>query len=203
MRYDLILSPKFQRILTRQKMKPLIILDLNGVFYYKIPKDKDDTKNKTNVKMINIGYHNVYIRPNIEKFLSWLFKTYSVAIFSSTTYYNVNIMLEKILTLEQRKKLVFLWCRSHCTLDPDYGINEEIKFYDTVKLFTTVVNNPFNENRIYTVDNVLFLDDSLKKMRYNPNKTYFILDSYHPDNEVCDINDVSIIIDLLFGFKIK
>ncbi len=183
-------------------IKPLIILDLNGVLCYKIPKDEDDVINKDN--LISAEYHNIYIRPNVKKFIFWLLKEYSVAIFSSTTYKYVNIILNNIFTNNQRKQLVFLWCRDRCTLDPEFKNNLTIKKHETIKLLSSVIGNPYiNSKRIYDLNNTLFLDDSPNKMRYNNKNNYYILESYHPDKKIDDINDIKIVIDMIFKLNLK
>lgn len=63
----------------------------------------------------------------------------------------------------------FVWDRSMCTLDPDYQKNPLIKAHSTIKPLSTVLTNPMiNENRRWTADNVIIVDDSELKLRFNP-----------------------------------
>ncbi len=172
--------------------KKLIVLDVNGVLCYKISKHKDNIKNRTNI--LELSYNNVYFRPGAKKFLEWLFERYKVAIYSSTTFKNIKPILNYLMP-KLYKKLVFLWCRDRCTLDPDYGTDTQIFKYSTIKLLSSILENPnINERRIYKKNNVLFLDDSPSKMRFNPVNSYYILKSYHPDDMEL-YSDVKIKID--------
>lgn len=160
----------------------LLVLDLNGILCHKAYKE-EDTLDRSIYKSISLDKHNIYLRPKAKRFLNKILnlKNLEVAIFSSTTYPNVNLILNELITTEQRKKLKFLWCREHCTLDPDYGTRDDVKEYTTIKKLETITDHPYiNMKRLYNSTNVLFIDDEPSKMRYNPKSSYHILSGYDP-----------------------
>lgn len=184
--------------------KNLVVLDVNGVLCYKVYKSKDLVKNKDN--MLVLTHCNVYFHPEAKDFFKWLFGRYRVAIYSSTTSKNVKPILKHLLTKQQYEKLEFIWCRYMCTLDPEYGIRKEIKMFDTIKLVSSVLDNPVvNANRRYNISNILLLDDSYLKLRFNPQKCYHIIPTFHPDNN-CNVNSfefVKAVIDFNFTFNLQ
>ena len=166
----------------------LLVLDLNGVLCHKIYKP-DDTLDPKIHKPIDLNKHNLYLRPGVKAFLNEVFSLndLKVAIFSSTTYPNVDLILKQLITTKQRKKLKFLWCRDRCSLDPEYDTRDDIKKYDTIKRIETIIESPYvNAKREYNKDNILFIDDSALKMRYNPKTSYYIVAPYDPQTKSKD-----------------
>lgn len=162
----------------------LLVLDINGVLCHKIYKP-DDTLDSKKYNPIDLNKHNLYLRPGVKTFLNKVFSLddLEVAIFSSTTYPNVDLILKQLITTKQRKKLKFLWCRDRCSLDPEYDTRDDIKKFDTIKRIEIIIESPYiNAKREYNKDNILFIDDSALKMRYNPKNSYYIVAPYDPQS---------------------
>jgi hypothetical protein len=63
-----------------------------------------------------------------------------------------------------------------CDLDPVFGTDPQIKAHDTIKPFSRIINNPVvNYRRSWTESNCLILDDSARKLRFNPKSTQRIV----------------------------
>lgn len=170
----------------------LLILDLNGLFCYKLKKVIKGVKippqriaeSKKKLKHLECSiavYYDIYFHPKAKDFIKWCLNNFEVGLYSSTTWYNVNTILNGIISKKEKSKLKFIWCRDRCLLHPKYGGNNGIKKHDTIKDLSLIVKNPvINFKREYTMENILAIDDSLEKMRYNPEGSYIIVEPYDP-----------------------
>lgn len=170
----------------------LLILDLNGLFCYKLikvinevpvpPELIAEAKKKLEHLKCSVGeYYDIYFHPGAKDFIKWCLNNFEVGLYSSTTWYNVNIILKGVVTKKERGKLKFIWCRDRCLLHPKYGTDGKVKKYDTIKDLSLIVKNPvLNYKREYTMENILAIDDSLEKMIYNPEGSYIIIEAYDP-----------------------
>lgn len=147
------------------KDKKLIVLDLNGVLIHRNRKD-------------------VELRPYVHQFLDKLFESnFQVAIFSSCKEKNGKPLVNNIF---YKYNFEFLWFRDRCKFDP------EDDGFSTIKDINDIVSNPvINCDRIYTKNNILFIDDSKNKMRFNPKDTYYIIPSFkgEVDDELLNLMD--------------
>jgi len=135
-------------------MKPLIIFDLNGVL---ICKDEKSTSHRRIVK-----------RPFFDSGMARMFQKFDVAVFTSCKEHNAMRIIRTIFTSNQISSLKFIWCRDRCKMDPDYRITPTIMAYDTIKMVDDVLSSPIiNEHRRYNHTNVIMIDDSATKMRFN------------------------------------
>ena len=162
----------------------LLIFDLNGVLCRKI--NKYDYIYNSNIPHIELPNHFLYIRPGAKQLLQELWKIdgLDIAIFSSTTYKNVNLILDHLMSKKDMSRLKFLWCRDRCSFDPYYGVMTAISKYATIKKLDSIFENPIvNWNRNYNETNILMVDDSSLKMRYNPRSTYYLIDGYYPNKK--------------------
>lgn len=131
----------------------LVILDLNGVLIRRYGRGTSTTYEK---------------RPYLDSFLDVLFANYDVAVYTSTEERNASLILEEIFTEQQRRMLKFVWYRDRTQLDPDYGVVKGVKSFDTIKDLALVILSPtINSNRIYSENNILIIDDSKSKLRFN------------------------------------
>jgi len=141
----------------------IIILDIDGVLCFRKPQ--------TGLSKISIGNKFVYPRKGIKEFLIYLFEKYEVAVFSCTTEKNAEDILKQMLTAEQYNKLLFKWFRDRARLDKEYDT-----IYDTVKVLEDIVDNPvINVERKIKMEDLLMIDDSVKKMKLNDKKNYIIV----------------------------
>ena len=82
----------------------LIIMDLNGTLLHRPNKRRP--------------FHFVE-RPHAKQFLSYCLDTFYVAIWSSARPENVDKMVDKLLTKEQREKCLLIWARDQ------FGLSSE------------------------------------------------------------------------------
>lgn len=97
------------RRLTKPK-KLLIILDLNGTLLLRSSRGSNYTP-----------------RPNVEEFLSYCLSNHSVIVWSSARPHNVEAMVAKLFSPEDRAKLVKIWSREHLRLGKFF--NERVQVY--------------------------------------------------------------------------
>lgn len=126
--------------LLQQPKKQLLILDLNGTLISRL---------KTNGR----GY---YARPHYEQFLDFIFKHFTVMVWSSARQQSVQMMC-KIF----KQPLELVWNRNHFELDENqfYGKTETIK--DLNKVWHYFSNQ-------YDAKNTIILDDTDSKLVYQP-----------------------------------
>src|SRR5665811_811435 len=131
----------------------LLILDVNGVLCHKVfkpdnqeddkCKDLDIKKTEKEIECLKLERHDVYFRPETRIFLKKCYEIAQVGFWSSTTEINASKILKYILTNEQWNKTKFFWYRDRVSLDPDYGINPDIKISDTIKNLSTLIGSPY------------------------------------------------------------
>lgn len=172
----------------------LLILDISGLLCCKVPKEfvVDDS-----LEFIDLEHYKVIFRPNIKVFLNKCYEKYSVAYFSSTTHKNAIVILDKLLTKEQREKTVFFWFRDKTHLDPDFEKDPNIKDYDTIKLLSDVYDNPLF-NRTYNSKNTVLCDDSHTKNRFNNPSNLIIVTPYDGSNKDNTLDELIKVIESKF-----
>ena len=181
--------------------KPLIVIDVNGVLCEKVyvenlEKERDKILSETSFTTIILNKFVVYIRPNVHEFLEFCFANYDVGFFSSTTYQNANRILGQLLTKDQNMRAKFLWYRDRTRLDPDWKKEDKkTKKFDTIKMIQDVLECPaINEDRRYSVDNTILLDDSETKTRFNDPQNILVVKTFNhddaEDNQLLGIMDV-------------
>lgn len=183
---------------TSKRNQKLVILDLDDLLVKRHRgKTVDeitqlmDTLNLDGPKnqLMALPRFTLELRSNLPSFFRELFKRCRVAIWTSATRENATNVVKSILTKEQRGQLLFSWSRDECALDPSYDpalTDSEIKFYSTIKPFTRIVESPaINEKRTWNQDNVLIIDNSELKLRFNPESTKLVWPDF-----ACNIMDV-------------
>jgi len=164
------------------KKNILVLLDVNGLLCRKIQNNDLEGKNLANKKIIdaikcNNQYH-IIIRHNIRNFLTKLSETYTVGIYSSTNFININIIMNTI-SKDWKNWITFTADRNYTALDPDYGVDEDIHSHDTVKMLSMIWQHPiFNANRKWNQSNTLLIDHEVKKLRFNNAENILIVEEY-------------------------
>lgn len=175
------------------KIKPLIILDLNGLLIHRVHKSLyikckglfDEQYSLGNLsRPEKKGNFAVWFRPNVKEFLAWLMDRFHVAIWSSVLQHNIAPIVETLLPNErERSRLLFWWNQEHCHSEEDPNAtdpkNTKVFFkrlssvWDDVEINERwLVNQPSDiDLRDYT----LLIDDNKAKVRDNPIDT-----SIHP-----------------------
>lgn len=149
-------------------MVKLVILDMDGVLFTRDRFTKDNKYD--NHDFVFKGY-KYYIREGASEFISRLNDSYDLCIFTSMVKSNAI----QIINCITKVRFKHIFGREHTKLDPEYGIDPDIKSYDTIKLINDVINCPIlNKDRKYNLSNSIIIDDSYLKMRYNNPKNVII-----------------------------
>lgn len=154
----------------------LLILDINGVLCCKVSKD---SKIGDALELLVLNAYTIIMRPGYREFLDFCYKNYTVAFFSSTTYSNASVILEKLLTHEQKSATAFCWFRDRTHSDPDYQKDSNIRIHDTIKILSDVFDDPtVNAEHKYHSRNTLLCDDSKTKNRFNNSNNVVIFEPF-------------------------
>lgn len=150
----------------------LIIFDINGILCIKTKEMFDETS-------IERPCYWVTPRPGAKDLIETLMNTngMNVAVWSSTTYPNASVMLEAAIGKELIGRLKFFWTRSRTELHPNWGKDETITEYATVKNLERVWDHAFF-NRKFCWKNTIIVDDSWDKMSQNNSINCIVLDPY-------------------------
>ncbi|KAI3685027.1 hypothetical protein L6452_34258 [Arctium lappa] len=89
--------------------KKLIIIDLSGLLVDVVTLPREGYRADTIQ-----GSRAVYKRPYCDEFLQFCFKRFNVGIWTSTTRYNIERLID-FLMRDTQHKLLFCWDQSHCT----------------------------------------------------------------------------------------
>lgn len=150
----------------------LLLLDINGLFCYKIPKNK--AVESVSLEIIELNSYKVIMRPGYREFFDFCYDHYTVGFFTSTNQWNVDIILNKVLNRKQMKNTAFKWYRDRTRFDPDSENS-----YDTIKKLEDVFDNPvINKERKYHSGNTVLIDDSETKTRFNDPKNILICEPF-------------------------
>lgn len=173
--------------LSPNKVKPLIILDLNGILISrkfldeKISSTSTDDRDNSEI----VGKFRIWKRPGCDSFLDFLFSKFEVAVFSSITRPNIEMTVKYIFG-EKISQLKFIYNQNNCVKISKLVDNEDVNKRDiTFCKNLQIVWNAFPE---YNENNTLIIDDSPEKMVYNPSQAYFIAETWSPAKE----NDTSL-----------
>jgi hypothetical protein len=152
--------------------KKLLILDLNGVLIDRIlakefirPIDWGD-EIPMELRPKHVGGFLCWKRKNLKSFLKYIFKNFTVAVWSSAKLHNTKKLVEFVFgSLEN--KLLFIWGQDRCGKEPHP--TSKVK-----PLFLKNLVDVWKEFPEYSLDNTLLIDDSILKNKNNPVETYFI-----------------------------
>lgn len=181
-----------------QRSDVLLVLDINGVLVKKISKHeqgggwsaagdvkKHSGKNKrkqSREDVIETKGAVYQVRPGARDFIKHIFEKYHIAIWSSTTYTNISPLIDALFNEDQKHALVFRWIRDRTKWDPEYGTNPEIMDFDTIKPIDEIIQCP-TLLRKWKENNILLIDDSKQKLRFNPEKNCLVIPNYNDTNK--------------------
>lgn len=97
---------------------------------------------------------------------------YDIAVWTSGIYKKYHQFLDDLQN-DLNFKFSFCWYRNDTELDHDYGIDNKIGKYHTIKNLDRVFYYP-NFRRCYNKDKTIIIDDDFRKIRMN--KNYIIVD---------------------------
>lgn len=152
--------------------KRLLVLDLNGVLLFRRPKWE-----KLDVRPPDFEWkmHQCWIRPGAAEFVSFCLERFAVGVWSSAKEETAKEVVNRVMTREEeRKELLFIWGQERCRNEgPDPESTEK-----RVPLFAKHLADLWKKFPKYDESNTLMLDDSAKKLKKNPELSYFIVKSW-------------------------
>lgn len=160
----------------------LLILDINGIL---VNKEYDPTIQESNFEdpdNFQIPKFRIQVRPGLSVFLEKLTEYvqsskvfFKIGIWTSSNEKTYQQFLPSLFPKIIRDAIIFEWDRSHCQLDPEFEIDPSIRDWDIIKPLDRLLTNPVaNFTRKWNDHNVLILDDSERKLRYNPESSRII-----------------------------
>lgn len=152
--------------------RKIIVFDLDETLIHA-------TKNKLDIQE-DFRYEDYYIykRPFVHEFLSACAKLCPIAIWSSADDDYVNSIVKQLL--EDSIELDFIWGRSECWMkiikveDNETGLKR--KEYQNIKPLEKI------RRKGYEMNNLLIIDDSLYKVKDNPDN-YFIIEAFEGNQQ--------------------
>lgn len=158
----------------------LVVLDIDGLLIKRTFITDENSPVET-IKTVRTRRHHIELHSDLDKFWNKIFSipNLEVALWTSSNEKTFSEYINHVVPECFREKFHFIWDRRMCTLDPDYYVDNNIKHYSTVKKLDTILSSPIiNEQRVWNENNTLIIDDSEKKLRFNPEKTRFVFDSW-------------------------
>jgi hypothetical protein len=146
----------------KDNVKPLIVLDINGVLLTRVYKKTGSVIQTPGIHPIDCKGFYVYPRPWVKEFLATVFKMADIGIATSMGKINANLCIDAIFEQEQKRKLAFI------------ATDLNIKNIDALPINIT-------QNR-----RVFFVDDGIEKMVKNHIKDYYIISKFDPSHSKSD-----------------
>ena len=148
------------------KNEKLIILDLNGTLLYR-QYNKSKTILRNDTPDFVIGYFDCYLRPGLDKFIEYIFKNYTVGIWTSATKVNAIPLINKVFE-KYLDKLEFILTREDCS---------DVKNSDDDHTSTKDVCKKIWRTSKWNELNTIIIEDSDKKHSLNK-KNVVIIEEY-------------------------
>lgn len=135
-------------------VKPLIILDLNGILCHRI-RDKDgEIGNPYRDSIANIAMTPIISRPALPEFLKMLDDHFCLAVWTSAKAKTANKLLKVLFPDTIREKLLFVWSQSQC---------KSIRTNSNNTLFQKPLQSVFQKYPLWNESNTILVDDSPEK----------------------------------------
>jgi hypothetical protein len=183
-------KPIMETLSITRDIPRLLLFDVNGFLCIKVNSNIEGSIRCSKS-------YNIIIRPGIVEFLRKLSTRYTIGIFSSTTFNNIQTILE-CLTIHYREFISIIADRSVTSLDPGYNNNNSsIKSFDTVKRLDRFLEHPIlNKDRIWNSSNVLIIDHERLKLRFNSEKNILLVKEFIYDDYINNtVEDLSSLIE--------
>ena len=146
-------------------VKPLIVLDLNGILCHRVRKSREDLYPHLQYRPSPICIANTPIIPRIylRHFLTFLDAHFTLAIWTSAKSKTAKLLVSLLIPEEISRKLLFVWAQHHCNVI--YGEAEPI--------FVKNLEKVWGDYPLWNSSNTLIMDDS-------PDKCPVVRSALHP-----------------------
>jgi hypothetical protein len=143
---------------TQITVKPLLILDLNGILCHRIRKGRPDPYPHVTYRSAveTIANTPVIVRPDIDLFLNSLDAHFCLAIWTSAKAKTAKLLLRVLLPESIHDKLLFVWSQNHCQV---IHSSED----DGEPIFVKSLAKVWHQYPLWNASNTLLVDDSPEK----------------------------------------
>lgn len=138
------------------KSNKLLILDLDETLVHATKKELEMRAH------FRFDEYHVHRRPHLEHFLIEISKHFEIGIWSSADDVYVNEIVKQVMPPSVSTLIV--WGRTKCTMRRNYDLDE---YYFEKRLHKL-------KNKGFSLDQILIIDDSPEKMKYNYGNAIYI-----------------------------
>ena len=127
-------------------VKPLIVLDLNGILCHRVrktPQSISETQSIFRPSCGNISNTDIIPRSDLEDFLNQLHESFCLGVWTSATRKTSKLLIEALFPPNIRERLIFVWHRSFCQLVKKNDV--ELSFTEALDYRVDCVDN-YNTN---------------------------------------------------------
>ena len=108
-------------------VKPLIVLDLNGILCHRVRQEESNSSSNNNNKQQsnnsifrpsigNMSQTDIIPRSDLHEFLSLLHENFALAVWTSATRKTAKLLVNALFPKNIRERLIFVWHRNFCNL---------------------------------------------------------------------------------------
>jgi NLI interacting factor-like phosphatase len=174
---ELSLEPKSSWVI----VKPLVILDLNGILCHRVRKERVDTNPHLPYRpsIARIASTPVIPRDDIIPFLEALNRHYMIAVWTSAKRETAKVLIDSLFPIPLRDRLLFVWTQSECER---VYTNESHKRKFEREIFRKPLLKVWKAYPLWNSSNTLLMDDS-------PDKCPDIQNTLHPPSlhgKICE-----------------
>ena len=163
--------------LVRRLIKPLVILDMNGVLMYReYNSQRTDADEKR-------GRFSIWKRPGLDVFFLRLFGDYNVAVWTSMQEFNTKEMVDFVFPKQYKDKLWFVWNQSNCIKLKDKG-----HYPDKPDRPYFVKKIPWYWFLVFRT--IYIVDDDFDKIGFNKYESIVHVPSWTPDKTDHTLHDL-------------
>jgi NLI interacting factor-like phosphatase len=146
-------------------LKPLIVLDLNGILCHRLRKSREDLYPHLKYRPSPICIANTPIIPRIHlrHFLTFLDAHFTLAVWTSAKIKTAKLLVSLLIPEEISKKLLFVWAQHHCHVIPG----------EAEPIFVKNLEKVWGDFPLWNPSNTLLMDDS-------PDKCPVVRSAIHP-----------------------
>lgn len=165
---------------TSHNSKKLLVLDVNGLLLHRVRGPVPATvKHNPDAKFRRV---KLFARPHMRAFVQWCLHHFHVAIWSSATRENAELLSQFVFGANFRETTAFVWSQDHCRqtgLMHRHDRHKPVVLKELRRIWQDA-----ELGRCFDHHNTLLIDDSAHKACMNPAHT-----AIHPPAWTCDMQD--------------
>ena len=165
---------------TSRNFKKLLVLDVNGLLLHRVRGPVPATvQHKPDAKLRRV---KLFARPHMRAFVQWCLYHFHVAIWSSATRENAELLSHFVFGENFRENTAFVWGQDQCRqtgLKHRHDRHKPVVLKELRRIWQDA-----ELGRCFDHHNTLLIDDSAHKSCMNPAHT-----AIHPPAWTCDMQD--------------